>query len=454
MSEPPMPSAFRRMPAKMTFHRWIASSSAIGEGEAVVIVSPYLGNALVHIVRRLQEHGCASIRIFTLFNLQVFADGSSNFKAVKEVFEQPGCHFFHVENLHAKFILFGERSAIFGSQNVTKTRNFNLEFNCQTTDADFLRGMRQTAAEIDSIAQPVTKGWFQLVETFLEEVGDQFERAVQVCDEKEKEIRDENALVADLEKKAENLRLVRKSLSELETKTTWHRSEGSQDGIILKKKIGPGGKWQLVLQDSWTPRSLLNWGPGANFDEQSCERFFCLFHFSHGSIPLIGCARMTKTRVSFISSGFHSKPLKFPEVLSPDKEWMLAISTLYPSETNSSNLQIVLKEGSSFVKFDSIFLGHQLILNSPVQSSGDGDLLKKRIEENQAVFARCLIEAVMDPFKPFDGIRIPDRDTFHGILARTRLETWTLRLGTPQAFSKAYFFRFQAHTPFHSSYSL
>lgn len=434
------------MAAGYTFMSWMRKSMAIGEGEEVVIVSPYLGKALVEIIHQLQKKGWGAIKVFGLFTLQVFADRSSDFWAVKEVFELPGCQFFHVENLHAKFILFGQGLAVFGSQNVTKTKGFNLEFNCQTTDPVFLEEIKKTTDGISSKALPVTKGWFQLIEDHLEEVESQFERIVQVCAEKEKEIREENARVAEAEKKAKCRQIVSENLRDLEDKTSWYHAEGGQPGIILEKKIGPSGLWHLVKQDSGIPRSLLNWGAGGNFDPQRCKRFFCLFHNSEESVPLIGFARMTRKWVSFIANGFRDSPVEIPEVLSPLDGWKLDVSGLTPDETKPCNLRVVFKRNESSVKFDCLFLGHQLILNSSVESSGPrGDSFKKRIEGNSVALTKCLVEAVMDPFKYNDGNKIPDKYNLHYILLRTRVKRWKLRLGTPLAFSDKYFFRFEAH---------
>lgn len=445
MSEELLPQKFFPLLAGSTFDFWVRKSISIENKEEVVIVSPYLGNALVEIISQLEKNGCSLVKIYTLFNFKVFAEGSSNFMAVKEVFEKSICHFFHVENLHSKFILFGKTSAIFGSQNVSKAGKFNHEFNCLTTDDDFLRQIRMTANKLASVAQPVTKAWFQLIEDHLEEVKVGFEEVFQKCEEIEEKIQEENVKAAEAAKKAKSLRMVKNSLKDLETKTTWYRTSNFLGGIYLKKNNGSKNKWRLVHLDSWNRPSLLNWGTGTNFDEQSCQRFFCLFQDKENSIPLTGFARMTKNGVSFIANGFNGSDVVVPKSLSMFGSWKIDISGLIPDQSNSCNLRVEFKGLESFVKFDCLFLGHHLILNSTIESSGPfGKPFKEKIDGNREALKKCLIEALMNPFKYIDGKKIHDTNRLHEILGSTNIERWKLRLGTPHSCPGYYFFYFQA----------
>lgn len=286
---------------KKITRQW-GQKNASEQGEFIAF-SPYLTSPTADSVlapRGNHQH-CS---VYTLFNAEVFANGSSSIRTLKRL-KKLGVKLFAIENLHAKVVVVPEVCASIGSQNITAKGNHNLEASVLFSDRatvnkiwSELQPWIQNATEISS---EMIEDMIRLLPPIKKAVKKVIEKSKQLDEKiKKEEIHRQEQMKAVLLKKSQEV--VRKQIQTFRSETTllWERTEKAQQEFPVRVSLrtGIGGIKIPVLVRTRSADDLTFWQmpDGSLCRLGRLSDYLCLVYGSWK----IGFCRLGKIGIGFV----------------------------------------------------------------------------------------------------------------------------------------------------------
>jgi len=245
-------------------------------------------------------------RVYTLFNAEVFANGSSSIRTLKRLKTQ-GVKLFAIENLHAKVVVVPEVCASIGSQNITGKGNHNLEasvlFSDRATVNNIWSELQPWIQNATEISSEMIEDMIRLLPPIKKAVKKVVEKSRQLDEKiKNEEHERQKQQEADLLKKSQEIR--RDQIQQFRSETTlqWNRLEKSRQEIPVKvsSRIGSNGYKSEVLSRTSASDDLTLWQirDVLPFKLNRLSNYLCLIYGSWK----IGFCRVGKTGIRFVGN--------------------------------------------------------------------------------------------------------------------------------------------------------
>lgn len=271
-------------------------------GSELIILSPY-------VTSRTAEQVVAAAgpcRIYTLFDLDTFAQRSSSLSTLKRLIDT-GHRVYCLRDLHAKVVIAPEGFASVGSQNLTQAGTRRREISATFTDARVPESLLKIiepwlteawlvtpddVADMEKDLKPLLKA-YKAVQEQAQEGQSRFEARRQQREERQRaEAERQSRLDAQRERAA---RLIR--LSEYVARS---RQPGDEVKATVYSSYSEGRRDNLLF--SLTVRAhqtLTEWNiNGRTIELENQHRYLCLSE----DTGAIGWARVNTTQISFISA--------------------------------------------------------------------------------------------------------------------------------------------------------
>ncbi len=152
--------------------RWkkeLAKSSS----EEVLVLFPYLTPKTASLVLKNTEGKCCEV--YTRFEIENFASGSSSLKILKELLDS-GFSLYDLPKLHAKMIIIGDHFASIGSQNLTLQGTKNKEATVVISEPREVAKIKQQVISWISERQEITQQMIEDAEKLLEPLKRDFKK--------------------------------------------------------------------------------------------------------------------------------------------------------------------------------------------------------------------------------------------------------------------------------------
>ncbi|NIF42519.1 hypothetical protein F3J14_16830 [Burkholderia sp. Tr-862] len=402
-------------------------------GGGLIVLSPYLTSRTAEQV--LAKAGQS--RIYTLFDADIFGNGSSSLATVKTLMAA-GHKVFCLPDLHAKIVMAPEGFASIGSQNLTQAGTRRREITATFTDS------RAPAAILRMIDPWLAEAWeitSELLAAMEEEVKALFpafkSAQAQAAEAQARFEQRRREIAAEQRRVQEELR---RQLEDEQRRTEEERKRTEEDQRIAEK----ARQRSLTLHEGWSRTheyvtidrvpgeeitctvssrysgeslsrlyslmagvddTLLEWT--ANGEPTSLEREFrylCLLE----DTGAIGWARVAITRISFISADRKDyNPMQFG-----DKTYNLVFEgKRWGNDDGDANLVIGICDHYSFrpdVNVLAYFDGMDLeiidvnLSNAPYANQIVGREICDWIDENGSEFRETVIPKMLSGYQPFE----------------------------------------------------
>jgi len=390
-------------------------SKARKSSTPLTILSPYLsGNDA-----RLLVANKPSARIYTLFDLEVFASGASSLDLVASLVTN-GSQVFHLENLHAKVVMNEDGFVCLGSQNLTrrgKSKNRELSVHLFGDTA------RSQAREL---VEPWLKEAKQITPDMVADMKASLVIAQEAYQQFKKTCADQHKVMEENERERDESQRAKRRLRENLTKSI------SKSFRLPTAKFGTvrylGENHTLSIQND---SNLLTWGRGRDaISLQNLKRYLCVLDGDFGWAR-VASGRITKISRIIRQDGFFPTLPNLHVVLSSAPRQMVGL----PPE---ANLAVKVKHDSTTIctvpmafnlkrlrTFTPIVPQTKASTKNRVDGTRLAEEVKKWINANPQKFKQLISVRVTQSFHYAEGSKLAggNANTFFGpVGTRCKLE--------------------------------
>lgn len=361
----------------------------------IFIASPYITGL---VIQTLSEVRRGAATIYTCFDAELFIQRASDLGALRRCIEN-GHSVFHVPRLHAKIVLVPGVFASVGSQNLTHGGTRNKEASVALTDPPSLHRVEQKLAAWVHGSELVTMAQIENMEEAVaaaEAVAKKLRAAIRSANEQVRERHRER------EERVRELREVHEALGPVRRlpPLPLALSKAPQSSDRVEAVLAATGEFQN-LRSLIAPsgRNFTDWTlDGQKIHLSKTERYLCVIP----RLGWIGWARVTKTRITFVSSRLVRKVEFAGETLRVTFEahWDFVAK-------RAMNVIVAIKnprDGAS-VLLDLFFSLDDIVVVTPKTTLGDpkesrADItLSRRVVSGWLEFKEKLLVAMLTPFR-------------------------------------------------------
>ncbi len=302
--------------------------------EEVIIVSPYI-TAKVEALFPKDFTG-RKLRVYTSFHAHLFASGASSLDALEQLL-LVGASLFHLRDLHAKIVLIPDQFASIGSQNLTKCGQDRKEATAELSK----RSVKHLQTEIQEWmenASPITLDMINHMKRFVGPLRRKhFLRFLKEADKLDKNVRESEAERRELLQQEARARR-RSFFEKCHERTRCYLEKQPRSKTIAVQVYRDWTLPQVRCKDM--SLSLTNnWRIGRKEINLYRSKRYLIFNCSKN---WYGYARVFKTRISFLSSGFIRSGF---EILNRIFDIEVGFKWGQP-DSEDSNLEIVFKHSA------------------------------------------------------------------------------------------------------------
>lgn len=390
-------------------------SKARKSSTPLTILSPYLsGNDAQLLVANKP-----STRIYTLFDLEVFASGASSFDLVADLVTK-GSQVFHLEHLHAKVVMDEDGFVCLGSQNLTRRgKSKNRELSVHLFGDTARSQARELVEPWLKEARQITPDMIADMEASLVVAKEAYQEFKNAC-AKQQKVMEENEREREEHKRAK--RRLRANLT----------NSIKESPRLPTAKFGTvrylGENHTLSIQNN---SNLLRWGRGRDaISLQHLKRYLCVLDGDFGWAR-VASGRITKISRIMRQDGFLPTFPDLHVVLSSAPRQMAGL----PPE---ANLAVKVKHDSTTIctvpmafnlkrlrTFTPIVPQTKASAKNRVAATRLAEEVKRWINANPQMFKQLISARVTQSFHYAEGSKLAggNANTFFGpVGTRCKLE--------------------------------
>ncbi|WP_342246771.1 phospholipase D-like domain-containing protein [Pseudomonas sp. OTU5201] len=382
----------------------------VKDSDLVLILSPYITGPLAQQILEQNQSG----QIYTRFELELFASGASDLRAIKRLVEA-GHEVLHLPDLHAKVIIARGQIATVGSQNLTRKGLKNLELSHVTRDLQQVDDVRQKVKPWLFQASRVSLEMIEAMSDLLPDLQDLYSRFSEACKPAQHMVNGhlvgKNKLVEKT--RTEIVNAIKSAPLALDVTIATVTYLPRSRKYTLKVDSKPFTSWSFNGRDLFTLTRFY--------------RYLCVLDTGR-----IGWARVVAQRISIIGTrlGFDAG------LIQGQAEWEVSIESdgnLPEGCPGEANLLAHVSMGGTELfwvplKF-TLTDCHAFAAKRPLNDSGTGVLGRQARSwfiNNKDRFVQCVLKGITEPFQykaNLTGLRAenffgPERTTYEIRLAR------------------------------------
>lgn len=379
----------------------------------IVLLSPYLTGKIPSDIIGTQYTG----KIYTLFDVELFASNSSSLPLIKQLFEA-GHKLFKLDRLHAKVVVEPSTFATLGSQNATTGGTQNLELSVCYTDKPEVAKIHRKIQPWLKNAKPITQQMITAMDAAVKPLMKRFTKLQAECTDAQAKI-DQEARLSEKKLAREKLARDRAKLrseikhavslapisAEWNRGTIKYRSDSMETSLISEKP------------------TLLDWTVnGKEIPLKRLSRYLCVTDLGE-----IGWARVAGTRISMIGRGVSFQTSVFPD----HPNWRIRVEAQenklegLPSEANllvtvTDEQQILCLVPMRFALSSYKCFSPRVGILSQGGDLPEGKQARKWIRENLSYFGDQVVQRITRTFK-YGANLTGDDARFYGEVGSTHV---------------------------------
>ena len=359
--------------------------------KSIVLLSPYLTGPLANEILSAATEG----RVYTLFDIELFASRASSLSVLKQLIEA-GHLLFHLDDLHAKIVIDPNAFVTFGSQNVTSRGARNLELSTYATDKNTVLTVHRKIEPWLKKAYPITIEMVVEMEALLGPLVEYYDTFQVACKTAQIQIDDSVDLVPisveNANYVASKAKLKAEIIQALETAPV---SQEFDRGTVKYREYAGGTS---LFSES---KNLLAWTVnGATVSLSRLSRYLCVTDTGE-----IGWARVAQTRISMIGQAISF----VDKVIAEHPTWRIKVESSQnhcDKIPGGANIIVTVMDGRDLCTvpmrfaFSSYrtFSPRPILLPSGIEAV-DGKNARTWIRENTASFEKQVINRITKTFK-------------------------------------------------------